>query len=116
MRYFYYSYTCFFIDTQVQAAFSNKESVQTLLKANLSQKATLNCEVSDIKTEVNWYKDGKLLTSSKTVHTESKGKIRQLVIDRVEKKDAGKYVCEAGMERLDFTVQVEGQCQMKLIK
>lgn len=86
------------------------------MKANLSQKATLTCEVSDTKTEVNWYKDGKLLTSSKTVHTESKGKSRQLVIDRVEKKDAGEYVCEAGTEKLDFRIQVEGNYQRKSIK
>lgn len=106
----------FFVDTQVQSAFFNKESVQKVVKANLSQKATLSCEVSDTKTEVNWYKDGKLLTSSKTVHTESKGKSRQLVIDRVEKKDAGEYVCEAGTEKLDFRVQVKGNYQMKVIK
>lgn len=78
------------------------------MKATLSQKATLSCEVSDSKTEVKWYKDGKLLTSSRAVHMESKGKIRQLVIDRVEKKDAGEYICEVGTEKLAFKVQVTG--------
>ncbi|XP_025756360.1 obscurin isoform X13 [Oreochromis niloticus] len=93
-------------DTQVQSAFSNKESIQKEVKATLSQKAVLSCEVSDNKTEVKWYKDGKLLTSSRTIHTESKGKNRQLVIDSVEKKDAGQYVCEAGNEKLTFKLQV----------
>ena len=79
------------------------------MKATLSQKTTLSCEVSDTKTEVKWYKDGKLLTSSKTIHTESKGKSRQLVIDSVEKKDAGEYMCEAGTEKLAFKLQVAGR-------
>ncbi|XP_028988224.1 obscurin isoform X14 [Betta splendens] len=92
---------------EAQSAFFNKESVQKDVRAGLSQKATLSCEVADAKTEVKWYKDSKLLTSSKTVHAESKGKGRQLVIDSVEKKDAGEYTCEAGTEKLVFRVQVE---------
>ncbi|XP_035861175.1 obscurin isoform X4 [Sander lucioperca] len=92
--------------SEVQSAFFNRESVQREVKATLSQKATLSCEVADNKTDVKWYKDGKLLTSSKTLHTESKGKSRQLVIDSVEKKDAGEYICEAGTEKLAFKMHV----------
>ena len=79
------------------------------MKATISQKATLSCEVSDSKKEVKWYKAGKLLTSSKTVHAESKGKSRQLVIDSVEKKDAGEYICEAGTEKMAFKIHLEGK-------
>lgn len=75
----------------------------------MSQKASLSCEVSDTKAEVKWYKDGKLLTSSNTVRTESKGKTRQLVIDSVEAKDGGEYVCEAGGDKLLFKIHVEGK-------
>ncbi|XP_023833548.1 obscurin isoform X2 [Salvelinus sp. IW2-2015] len=92
--------------TETQAAFTNKDSVQTEVKATFSQKATLSCDVSDTKTEVKWYKDGKLLTSSKTVSMETKGKTRQLVIEKVEKKDAGEYTCEVGAEKLVFKIQV----------
>nr|XP_046176842.1 obscurin-like isoform X8 [Oncorhynchus gorbuscha] len=92
--------------TEAQAAFSNKDSVQKEVKATLSQKATLSCDVSDSKTEVKWYKDGKLLTSSKTVSMETKGKTRQLVIEKVEKKDAGEYTCEVGVEKLVYKIQV----------
>ncbi|XP_042353421.1 obscurin [Plectropomus leopardus] len=92
--------------SDAQSAFFNKESVQREVKATLSQKANLSCEVADTKTEVKWYKDGKLLTSSRTIHTESKGKTRQLVIDSIEKKDAGEYICEAGTEKLVFKLQV----------
>ncbi|KAG1944404.1 titin [Pimephales promelas] len=38
---------------------------------------------------------------------ESKGKSRQLVLENVEKKDAGEYTCEVGNEKLHFKIQVE---------
>uniref|UniRef100_A0A8C1VH28 Obscurin, cytoskeletal calmodulin and titin-interacting RhoGEF b n=1 Tax=Cyprinus carpio TaxID=7962 RepID=A0A8C1VH28_CYPCA len=92
----------------VTAAFTNKDSYQKEVKVAASQKATLSCEVSDLKTEVKWFKDGKQLSSSKTVHMESKGKIRQLLLENVEKNDAGEYTCEAGNEKLPFKIQVTG--------
>lgn len=97
---------------QVKSAFSSKESVQKEVKATLSQRATLNCEVADSKTEVKWYKDGKLLVSTKAIHSEAKGKNRQLVIESLEKKDGGDYICEAGTEKLVFKIQVEGRIHM----
>uniref|UniRef100_A0A8C5DDQ5 non-specific serine/threonine protein kinase n=1 Tax=Gouania willdenowi TaxID=441366 RepID=A0A8C5DDQ5_GOUWI len=101
-------YTCE-VGTERLSWFSNKESVQREVKAALSHKASLSCEVADAKTEVKWYKDGKLLSSTKTLHTESKGRSRQLLLDSVEKKDAGEYVCEVGTERMAFRLQVEGE-------
>lgn len=92
-----------------ESTFINKESIQKEVKASLSQKATLSCEVSDSKTEVMWYKDGKQLTSSKTVRVESKDKCRQLVIDSVDKKDAGEYFCKVGTETLVFKLHLAGR-------
>jgi len=43
---------------------------------------------------------------------ESKGKSRQLVLENVEKKDAGEYTCEVGNEKLVFTIRVEGKNNM----
>ncbi len=103
-----HSFTFTSTEVRAKSAFVNKESVQREVKATLSQKATLSCEVVDNKTEVKWYKDGKLLSPSRAVHMELKGKIRQLVIDSVEKKDAGEYICEVGTEKLAFKVQVTG--------
>uniref|UniRef100_A0A671KDL5 Obscurin, cytoskeletal calmodulin and titin-interacting RhoGEF b n=1 Tax=Sinocyclocheilus anshuiensis TaxID=1608454 RepID=A0A671KDL5_9TELE len=91
----------------IQAAFSNKDSYQKEVKVAASQKATLSCEVSDPKTEVKWFKDDKQLSSSKTVHMESKGKSRQLLLENVQKKDAGEYTCEIGNEKLVFKICVE---------
>lgn len=99
----------FLLPSEAQSAFHNRESVQKEVKAILSQRATLSCEVADTKTEVKWYKDGKLLTSGKSVRVESKGQSRQLVIDSIERKDAGEYICESGSEKLAFRIQVAGK-------
>lgn len=96
-------------EVQAKSAFLNKETVQRDVRAFLSQKATLTCEVVDNVTQVKWYKDGKQLSSSRAVQLEAKGKIRQLVICNVEKKDAGEYTCEVGTEKLAFKVQVAGR-------
>lgn len=96
-------------EVQIKAAFANKESVQRELRSVASQRVCLSCEVNDTKAEVKWYKDGKLLTFSKTVHAESKGKTRQLVIESVETKDGGEYMCEVGGDKLFFKIHVEGK-------
>lgn len=108
---------CFFTDThpQVQrkSAFLNVESVKAEVQVAVAQKATLSCEVADNRTEVKWYKDGKLVTPSKAVHADSKGKTRQLVVESAEKKDAGEYICEAGADKLAFKLQVAGTISMR---
>ena len=98
------------------AAFANKESVQKEVKATLSQKATLSCDVIDSKTDVKWYKDSKLLVSSRTIYSEVKGTTRRLVIDKVEKSDAGEYTCEAAGEKLVFKILVSGRMTLFIHK
>uniref|UniRef100_A0A672IEP6 Ig-like domain-containing protein n=1 Tax=Salarias fasciatus TaxID=181472 RepID=A0A672IEP6_SALFA len=95
-----------YLRDETAAVFSKKEAVQKEVKASLSQKASLSCTVSDSKTEVKWYKDGKQLISSRTVYSEVKGNTRLLVMEKVEKSDAGEYTCEAGGEKLVFKVAV----------
>lgn len=97
------------LPSEARSAFLNRESVQKEVKAILSQRATLSCDVADPTTEVKWYKDGKLLTPSKNIHVESKGQSRQLLIDSTERKDAGEYICESGSEKLAFRIQVAGK-------
>uniref|UniRef100_A0A8C5U565 Ig-like domain-containing protein n=1 Tax=Malurus cyaneus samueli TaxID=2593467 RepID=A0A8C5U565_9PASS len=89
-----------------EVVFTNKEKVQKEVKAALSENATLSCEVAQEKTEVKWYKDGKLITSSKKFKVESEGKSRRLVVGEVEKKDAGEYTCEAAGQKLTFRIDV----------
>ncbi|XP_019363471.1 PREDICTED: obscurin [Gavialis gangeticus] len=94
------------IVTEVEEVFANKEKVQMEVKAALKESATLSCEVAQAKTEVKWCKDGKLVTASKKFKVESKGKSRSLVVQEVEKKDAGEYTCEAAGQKLTFKVTV----------
>ncbi|XP_017602265.1 PREDICTED: obscurin isoform X2 [Corvus brachyrhynchos] len=92
--------------TEPEVVFTNKEKVQKEVKAALSENATLSCEVAQEKMEVKWYKDGKLITSSKKFKVESEGKLRRLVVGQVEKKDAGEYTCEAAGQKLTFRIDV----------
>uniref|UniRef100_A0A7M4FS37 Ig-like domain-containing protein n=1 Tax=Crocodylus porosus TaxID=8502 RepID=A0A7M4FS37_CROPO len=91
--------------------FANKEKVQTEVKAALKESATLSCEVAQAETEVKWYKDGKLVTASKKFKIQSEGKSRRLVVQEVEKKDAGEYTCEAAGQKLTFKVMVTALIQ-----
>ncbi|XP_031759574.1 obscurin isoform X20 [Xenopus tropicalis] len=92
--------------TEHEPVFSNQEKVQKEVQATLTESATLSCEVSQAKTEVKWYKDGKLITSSKRVKVESEGRSRRLVVEQLEKKDAGEYSCEAAGEKISFRIKV----------
>jgi len=83
--------------------------VKKEVKAALSENATLSCEVAQEKTNVKWYKEGKLITSSKKFKVESEGKSRRLVVGQVEKKDAGEYTCEAAGQKLTFKIDVMGE-------
>uniref|UniRef100_A0A8D2PD00 Obscurin n=1 Tax=Zosterops lateralis melanops TaxID=1220523 RepID=A0A8D2PD00_ZOSLA len=104
-------YTC---EAAAEDAFINKEKVQKEVKAALSENATLSCEVAQEKTEVKWYKDGKLITSSKKFKVESEGKSRRLVVGQVEKKDAGEYTCEAAGQKLTFKINVTGKSPYRI--
>ncbi|XP_041423263.1 obscurin isoform X2 [Xenopus laevis] len=90
-----------------EPVFTNQDKVQKEVQANLTESATLSCEVSQAKTEVKWYKEGKLITSSKRVRVESQGKSRRLVVEKVEKQDAGEYSCEAAGQKISFKINVK---------
>ncbi|XP_059495977.1 obscurin isoform X15 [Stegostoma tigrinum] len=92
--------------TELESGFANKDVVEKVVKVQQSENASLSCEVQHSKTEVRWFRDGKLLSWSKKWKLESHGKIRKLIIQDVERKDGGEYVCEAAKEKLIFTIQV----------
>uniref|UniRef100_A0A8C3GJB9 Ig-like domain-containing protein n=1 Tax=Cairina moschata TaxID=8855 RepID=A0A8C3GJB9_CAIMO len=94
---------------EAEDAFVNKEKVQKEVKAVMKENATLSCEVAQEKTDVKWYKEGKLITSSKKFKVESEGKSRRLVVNQLEKKDAGEYTCEAAGQKLNFKIHVTGE-------
>ncbi|XP_042333180.1 obscurin isoform X8 [Sceloporus undulatus] len=93
-------------DAEVEEVFANKEKVQKEIKATLSESASFSCEVAQAKTEVKWFKDGKLITSSNKLKVETEGQKRHLIVQQVEKKDAGEYTCEAAGQKLNFKLIV----------
>ncbi|KAG6929407.1 obscurin, cytoskeletal calmodulin and titin-interacting RhoGEF [Chelydra serpentina] len=95
--------------SEPEEVFANKEKVQKEVKAALTENATLSCEVARTETEVKWYKDGKVITSSKKLKVESEGKSRRLVVEQVEKRDGGEYTCEAAGQKLTFKFIVTGE-------
>ncbi|XP_075172031.1 obscurin isoform X19 [Anomaloglossus baeobatrachus] len=92
---------------EAEPAFINQDKVKKEVQADLTKSATLSCEVSEGKTEVKWYKDGKLISSSKKLKVETEGKYRRLVVEQVEKKDAGEYSCEAAGQKINFKISVK---------
>ncbi|KAG9472586.1 hypothetical protein GDO78_018425 [Eleutherodactylus coqui] len=90
-----------------EPAFTNLDKVKKEVVTRLTESATLSCEVSESKTEVKWYKDGKLITSSKKLKVETEGKYRRLVVEQTEKKDAGEYICEADGQKINFKISVK---------
>ena len=101
-----------FLFSEPEVVFINKEKVQKEVKAAPTENATLSCEVGQEKTEVKWYKEGKLITSSKKFRVESEGKLRRLVVSQVEKRDAGEYTCEAAGQKLTFKITVTGKTSL----
>uniref|UniRef100_A0A8C3F8R5 Obscurin, cytoskeletal calmodulin and titin-interacting RhoGEF n=1 Tax=Chrysemys picta bellii TaxID=8478 RepID=A0A8C3F8R5_CHRPI len=98
--------------TEPESAFVNQEKVQKEVKAVLTESTTLSCEVAQAKTEVKWHKDGKLITPSKKLKVESEGKSRRLVLEQMEKEDAGEYTCEAAGQKLTFKIEAVGECSL----
>ena len=82
------------------------------MNAVLTESAALSCEVAQDATKVKWYKDGRLLISSRKFKLEAVGKTRRLVIEQLEKKDAGEYICEAAGQKLTFKLELTGECSL----
>uniref|UniRef100_A0A670YS61 Ig-like domain-containing protein n=1 Tax=Pseudonaja textilis TaxID=8673 RepID=A0A670YS61_PSETE len=97
------------LDREAEQMFTNKEKVQKDFKAVASETISLSCEVAQAKADVKWFKDGKLITSSKKFKVEAEGRSRRLIVQQVEKKDGGEYTCEAGGQKLTFKVAVAGR-------
>uniref|UniRef100_A0A8C5WVX8 Obscurin n=1 Tax=Laticauda laticaudata TaxID=8630 RepID=A0A8C5WVX8_LATLA len=95
-------------DEKIKEVFVNKEKVQKDIKTVTSENVSLSCEVAQAKTDAKWYKDGKLITDTKKFKIEEQNGSRCLVVQQVEKKDAGEYTCEADGQKLTFKVTVAG--------
>ncbi|XP_034740735.1 obscurin-like isoform X5 [Etheostoma cragini] len=73
----------------------------------VGETLVLDCEVSRSNAEVNWKKNGEEVEDSKNITILEDGVIRQLTIHSLTMEDAGKYVCDAKDDVMDFTVNVQ---------
>ncbi|XP_033623906.1 obscurin isoform X2 [Fukomys damarensis] len=89
-----------------KAVFAKEQPTSSEVQAERGTSAMLSCEVAQAKTEVTWYKDGKMLEASSRVRVEAKGCRRQLVVLQAGEADAGEYSCEAGGQKVSFCLCV----------
>ncbi|XP_023563514.1 obscurin isoform X3 [Octodon degus] len=89
-----------------KAVFAKEQPVHSEVQATAGASATLSCEVTQAKTKVMWFKDGKKLGTSLRVRMEAAGCRRQLVVQQAGKADAGEYSCEAEGRRITFHLDV----------
>uniref|UniRef100_A0A673BFY9 Obscurin like cytoskeletal adaptor 1a n=1 Tax=Sphaeramia orbicularis TaxID=375764 RepID=A0A673BFY9_9TELE len=66
----------------------------------------LICHVSRDDAEVVWYKDGHEIHPSDNITLQAEGTMRRLIIRSAETSDAGSYICQAGNNSMEFTVNI----------
>ncbi|XP_049340507.1 obscurin isoform X1 [Astyanax mexicanus] len=66
----------------------------------------LDCDVSRTNAEVSWKKNGEEIEENSNITITEDGSSRQLTIHSAELKDAGKYVCDAKDDVMDFHVKL----------
>ncbi|XP_016795890.2 obscurin isoform X40 [Pan troglodytes] len=92
--------------SEPKAVFAKDQLAHRKVQAEAGAIATLSCEVAQAQTEVTWYKDGKKLSASLKVRMEAVGCTRRLVVQQACQADTGEYSCEAGGQRLSFSLDV----------
>ncbi|XP_072303057.1 obscurin-like protein 1a [Eucyclogobius newberryi] len=66
----------------------------------------LLCHVSREDAEVFWSKDGCEIQPGDHVTLQAEGTMRRLIIRSAQASDAGAYVCQAGSNSMEFTVNI----------
>ncbi|XP_041719248.1 obscurin-like protein 1 isoform X7 [Coregonus clupeaformis] len=67
----------------------------------------LDCEVSRSNAAVSWKKNGEEMEESSNVTVIEDGVMRQLTFHSMTLEDAGKYVCDAKDDVMDFQVKIK---------
>ncbi|XP_077584876.1 obscurin-like protein 1 [Stigmatopora nigra] len=71
------------------------------------EELILECEVSRSNAIVDWVCNGEILKPDARVQISSQDVIRKLVISGLQLSDSGKYVCDAGDDKLITMVEVQ---------
>ncbi|XP_055022481.1 obscurin-like protein 1a [Boleophthalmus pectinirostris] len=67
----------------------------------------LACEVSRANAPVRWFCNDRLLTDDPRVYIESYGTLRKIIISDVQPSDSGKYICDAGDDKMVSIIRVQ---------
>ncbi|KAM8934021.1 LOW QUALITY PROTEIN: obscurin-like protein 1 [Pelodytes ibericus] len=69
-------------------------------------RGVLSCEVSRETAPVRWYRDGVEVKDGDGVVLKSEGAQRRLIIPAVQTQDTGEFICDAGDDKVFFSVIV----------
>lgn len=70
---------------------------------------TLRCEISKLKGDVQWLKDGQEISSSRRHTIRAQGRERSITIYQLVEEDSGVYVCASTHDTTSATVTVESK-------
>ncbi|XP_047227172.1 obscurin-like protein 1 isoform X2 [Girardinichthys multiradiatus] len=73
----------------------------------VSDDIILVCELSKANASVCWYKDSQLIDNNKRYCCEEQSVFRSLVVLNAGLEDSGEYTCNAGDDRMSFSITVK---------
>ncbi|MEQ2310569.1 hypothetical protein AMECASPLE_010384, partial [Ameca splendens] len=73
----------------------------------VSDDIILVCELSKANASVCWYKDSQLIDNNKRYCCEEQSVFRSLVVLNAGLEDSGEYTCDAGDDRMSFSITVK---------
>lgn len=76
----------------------------------------LACEVSRASAPVQWYCNGRQLTSDPRTYIESYGTLRKIIISNIQSSDSGLYVCDAVDDKMVCNVRIQGKLSLGRLK
>lgn len=76
----------------------------------------LACEVSRANAPVQWYCNGRQLTSDPRTYIESYGTLRKIIISNIQSSDSGLYVCDAVQDKMVCNVRIQGKLLLGCLK
>ncbi|KAM9483876.1 obscurin isoform 16-T20 [Salvelinus alpinus] len=84
-----------------------KNDVNTQKQFFASDDIVLGCELSRANCMVAWYKDKKKIDDNERCCSEEQGVFRSLVVLNAEIDDSGEYTCDAGDDKMVFSITVK---------
>uniref|UniRef100_W5K7R4 Obscurin-like protein 1 n=1 Tax=Astyanax mexicanus TaxID=7994 RepID=W5K7R4_ASTMX len=96
----------FFVNIAPPVRFIRPRKMAYEVEKYVGDTVLLDCDVSRTNAEVSWKKNGEEIEENSNITITEDGSSRQLTIHSAELKDAGKYVCDAKDDVMDFHVKL----------